>query len=61
MESEPQPTIEQPVDVGSPAPGDVGGLVVEIGDTTMQMVDVPVEGDEIGAVVAVVPGALDDP
>ena len=59
---EPGSAIEQPVDVGPTVVGGIGGLITEACDTATQMVDVPVEYGNIGAVVAVVvPRALNDP
>src|SRR5689334_22847602 len=58
---EPGSAIEQPVDVGPTVVGGIGGLITEACDTATQMVDVPVEYGNIGAVVAVVvPRALND-
>lgn len=59
-EREPGSTIEQPVDVDSTAVGGVGGLVIEFGDAAPQVDDVPVECGEVRAVVAAIPGALND-
>ena len=52
-QGEPGSVVEQPVDVGS---ADVrGGDVAQAGDAAAQVVDVPVQRGEIGAVVAVAP------
>src|SRR5829696_1856845 len=60
-QGEPGTAIEQSVDIGAAERGDARGPAAVPGDAAAQTRDVPVEGGEVGAVVAVVRGALDDP
>ena len=53
--------VEQPVDIGPTGLGDIGHLATEARDAAAQMVDVPVQRGEIGAVVTVAPSAVDEP
>jgi hypothetical protein len=60
-QGEPGAAIEQSVDVGAADLCDVGAMSTELGEASAEAGDVAIYGVDVGAVVAVAAGAVEDP
>jgi hypothetical protein len=60
-QGEPGAAIEQSVDVGAADLCDVGTLSTELGEASAESGNVPVHGVDVGAVIPVAAGAVQDP